>query len=145
MWPVDQMLTAMPRDNGFLRYWTVSNIPLFLLAAPMLFVLYKSGTEYLTHGVSQPTAQKNSAEAAGLKALIQSTAASQVLLAVLLLTKHHVQIITRISSGSPLWYLWLAEKLVDKDTAGLGNKILTFAVMYASIQAVLFTSFLPPA
>ncbi|THV89777.1 mannosyltransferase, partial [Aureobasidium pullulans] len=28
---------------GFLRYWTVSNIPLFLLALPMLFVLISTG------------------------------------------------------------------------------------------------------
>ncbi|KAK4237236.1 glycosyltransferase [Achaetomium macrosporum] len=128
-------------NNGFLRYWTVSNLPLFLLATPMLVVLVKSGVEQLT-ARRLPVAD-NPAESGCLLPLIQSAAAAQVLLAVLALTTYHVQIITRISSGYPLWYFWLARCLSRGEKTG--SHIVMFMVMYASIQGVLFASFLPPA
>ncbi|EGU81379.1 hypothetical protein HZS61_013566 [Fusarium oxysporum f. sp. conglutinans] len=46
---------------GFLRYWTPNQIPLFLLAAPMLTILIKSGTEVM-RGPSR-----------GLRAMISGT------------------------------------------------------------------------
>ncbi|QGI60934.1 hypothetical protein CEK26_004904 [Fusarium fujikuroi] len=46
---------------GFLRYWTPNQIPLFLLAAPMLTILIKSGTEV----VREPSR--------GLRAMISGT------------------------------------------------------------------------
>ncbi len=76
---------------------------------------------------------------------IRSTALSQLTLAVLATTSYHVQIITRISSGYPLWYFWLAAMLGSPKNAGLGSKIVVFMVMYATIQGALFASFLPPA
>lgn len=82
-----------------------------------------------------------------MQILIHSAAAEQVLLAVLAVSTYHVQIITRISSGYPLWYWWLAQQLVsgDQEKKKLGRGIVVFMVMYAAIQGVLFTSFLPPA
>lgn len=89
---------------------------------------------------------------------MRSAAAEQVLLAVLAVSTYHVQIITRISSGYPLWYWWLAQLLIGGDgdmqqqqkkqqqkKKQLGKGIVVFMVMYAAIQGVLFTSFLPPA
>jgi len=75
--------------------------------------------------------------------LVRSAAAAQIALAVLALTTYHVQIITRISSGYPVWYWWLGGKLVRGEA--WGNRIVVFMVMYASIQGALFASFLPPA
>ena len=63
----------------------------------------------------------------------------------LAVTNYHIQIITRISSGYPLWYWWLANLLSDDKTAGTGKNSVTFMVMYACIQGALFASFLPPA
>ncbi|KAH6842960.1 GPI mannosyltransferase 2 [Chaetomium sp. MPI-CAGE-AT-0009] len=126
---------------GFLRYWTLSNLPLFLLATPMLVILAKSGMDPL-RGRLLPGAAKLS-DSGRLSALIQSTAAAQVLLAVLALTTYHVQIITRISSGYPLWHWWLAGLLIRGDKTG--SRIVMFMVIYASIQGALFASFLPPA
>ncbi|GAB1315861.1 ER membrane glycoprotein subunit of the GPI transamidase complex-like protein [Madurella fahalii] len=128
--------------SGFLRYWTVSNLPLFLLAAPMLAVLVRSGVEQLRTDRRLSLTDKP-AESARLLSLVRSAAAAQVLLAVLAVTMYHVQIITRISSGYPLWYWWLAGSLIRQDKSG--SRIVTFMVMYASIQGVLFASFLPPA
>ncbi|KAK3401573.1 GPI mannosyltransferase 2 [Sordaria brevicollis] len=175
---------------GFLRYWTLPNIPLFLLAAPMLTILVKSGLDQLRQRPQQLTANsveknnKSPATASGttsssaapdpsssgsvksdpeptttpaqqrMQILIHSAAAEQVLLAVLAVSTYHVQIITRISSGYPLWYWWLAQQLLNDGDDGdqekkkkkkLGRGIVVFMVMYAAIQGVLFTSFLPPA
>ncbi|KAL2162086.1 hypothetical protein VTH06DRAFT_7871 [Thermothelomyces fergusii] len=126
---------------GFLRYWTLSNLPLFLLAAPMLAILLKSGTDTL-RGRSVPAADA-SAGSARLLSLVRSAAAAEVLLAVLAITTYHVQIITRISSGYPTWHWWLAGRLVRGEKAG--SRIVTFMVLYASVQGALFASFLPPA
>lgn len=185
------------RNVGFLRYWTLPNIPLFLLAAPMLAILVKSALDQLsqrsppspataTVTVNSDTKSKtppktlasgsNSSSASDtpssgsvksdevvtqqlapestttatqqrMQILIRSAAAEQVLLVVLAVSTYHVQIITRISSGYPLWYWWLAQQLIDghKQKKKLGKGIVVFMVMYAAIQGVLFTSFLPPA
>ncbi|KAI1436473.1 glycosyltransferase family 76 protein [Xylaria sp. CBS 124048] len=130
---------------GFLRYWTLPNIPLFLLAAPMLYVLAKSGIAFfadphiLNGGVRDVPTSDN------LASFLRSMASIQLLLTVLAITTYHVQIITRISSGYPLWYLWLANLLSHDKTAETGKRVITFMVMYASIQGALFSSFLPPA
>ncbi|KAK4127261.1 glycosyltransferase family 76 protein [Parathielavia appendiculata] len=126
---------------GFLRYWALSNLPLFLLATPMLMILLKSGVEQLS-GRPRPVADKP-AESARLLSLVQSAAVAQILLAVLALTSYHVQIITRISTGYPVWCWWVAASLIRGDKTG--TRILMFMVIYASIQGALFTSFLPPA
>lgn len=135
------MTTAANRSIGFLRYWTVSNIPLFLLAAPVLTVLIRSGVECLKSRRCPPADVP--AESARLLSLVQSAAAVQVILAVLALTTYHVQIITRISSGYPLWYWWLSRGLIGGEK--WAKRVVMFMVIYASIQGVLFASFLPPA
>ncbi|KAH6958979.1 hypothetical protein HG530_009796 [Fusarium avenaceum] len=131
-------------DVGFLKYWTPNQIPLFLLAAPMLTILLKSGTEI----VREPSR--------GLRAMVRGTdeqcrllvrtlAAVQMLLAVLAITNYHVQIISRLSSGYPVWYWWVASCLMDKQRQSLGYGVVVFITMYAAIQGGLFASFLPPA
>ncbi len=139
---------TLPRNNGFLRYWTVSNLPLFLLAGPMLTILVRSGLDHLTgpspvERVSAEGKAPAPIESGRLATLVRAAAAAQVVLAVLAAVNHHVQIITRISSGYPVWYWWVAGKLVQGNR--LGSGIVVFMVMYASIQGALFTSFLPPA
>ncbi|KAL1839451.1 hypothetical protein VTJ49DRAFT_1489 [Mycothermus thermophilus] len=154
-------------NTGFLRYWTISNLPLFLLAAPMLTVLGVSGMAQLRGELvplssttaapkSAPSEEKSAkissqrspTSSSSIQSLLTAAAAAQVLLAVLAFTSYHVQIITRLSSGYPLWYWWLAGKLVQKSThkdAILANRVVTFAVAYAAVQGGLFASFLPPA
>ncbi|KAK4227567.1 glycosyltransferase [Podospora fimiseda] len=129
-----------PRNTGFLRYWTLSNIPLFLLAAPMLVILTKSGVDQLTSSDRKFLETGSSSQ---LFAFVQSLAVIQVVLSVLAITMYHVQIITRISSGYPLWYWWVAGSLCRGEKTA--SHIVKFMIIYASIQGVLFTSFLPPA
>ncbi|KAH6887587.1 GPI mannosyltransferase 2 [Thelonectria olida] len=129
---------------GFLRYWTPNQIPLFLLAAPMLTILIKSGTAVLLNPSPSLTLTNLNADTTS-RTFIRTLAAMQTILAVLAITNYHVQIISRVSSGYPVWCWWVASCLMDKKRQGWGYGITVFIVMYASIQGALFASFLPPA
>ena len=126
------------RNVGFLRYWSVGQIPLFLLATPMLFAMlystYWVATLYLNPPttiiteedrqplVSSPaTLERSSGELGGrklpvsqidLRLLIRFTI-PQTLIALTCLFVAHVQIVTRLSSAYPVWYWWLAIELLD--------------------------------
>lgn len=140
-------LTPQYRNTGFLRYWTFSNAPLFALAAPMLFVMGKGGIDLFFQGsrVSMVHGSASDLDSSRLVLVVRSMVLAQVLLVALALTSYHVQIITRLSSGYPAWYWWLAACLRSPKTRNMGSGLVVFMVMYASIQAVLFASFLPPA
>jgi GPI mannosyltransferase 2 len=71
-------------------------------------------------------------------------AVTQLSVAILTITNFHVQMVTRMASGYLVWYWWIARHLLDNKTA-IGSVVPVFMVMYASIQAALYASFLPPA
>ncbi|KAL5336805.1 GPI mannosyltransferase 2 [Aspergillus crustosus] len=133
---------------GFLRYWTVPNIPLFLLAAPMLVILFLSSVWAIRADVLQSPKGGSPAPP-----ILKQLAIVQFVLTAMALTGYHVQIINRISSGYPLWYWFLAwHALETSDGARSRAKyrthillIIQVMVIYALVQAVLFGSFLPPA
>jgi phosphatidylinositol glycan class V len=75
--------------------------------------------------------------------VLQNLAVSQMLLVAVTLTTAHVQIITRISSAYPVWVWYVA--VLCHDGKLLGRTFVGFMVMYATVQAGLFASFLPPA
>ncbi|PGH07268.1 hypothetical protein AJ80_08028 [Polytolypa hystricis UAMH7299] len=105
---------------GFLRYWTISNIPLFCLAAPMLVTLCYSSIRMLLqatgYGKDRPGTTTNVGETSVQQACIARLAVPQLVLAVLAFTNYHVQIINRISSGYPLWYWYLASQMLGEGT-----------------------------
>lgn len=105
----------------------------------MLYLMARSGLDLLVETRSKDGRNP------GIVRLVQSAAGAQVMVATLIFINSHVQIISRVSSGYPLWYLWLARCLFDDARLRIGNGFVTFMIMYASIQAVLFASFLPPA
>ncbi|GAB7340398.1 hypothetical protein MBLNU457_6837t1 [Dothideomycetes sp. NU457] len=160
-------------DVGFLRYWTLSNLPLFLIALPMLSLLLLTawiclnGRQMLAKYRPPPSSQSNDlvTRQVSFPYAFRQMALPQAALAILALTNFHVQIINRISSGYPLWYIVLAIAITTtKGTlAGktsehpvlygipyLSNKktqkrVVRGMIMYAMIQGGLFASFLPPA
>lgn len=144
------------RNVGLFRYWTVSNIPLFLLAAPTMFILCRSsiwawrgGADSLKDGIrNTPRWSDSVSELDGLRRL----AVPQALLAVMALLNYHVQIITRLSSAYPVWYLWIFSSIRHPKRWGKMDPylvqpklIVRWMVIYAMVQAALFASFLPPA
>ena len=166
------LLNGDRRAVGFLKYWTVSNLPLFLLAAPMLYLLlcsgieawswssskgaYKSGIRNGRH-LSQQAGASTSRSLSLVTVLTEAKLAAclgipQVILAILALSTYHVQIINRLSSGYPVWYWWLASIMVnDRAVISESKKQRSTSaavrgiIMYAIIQAALFAAFLPPA
>ena len=157
-----EFYTDSSRNVGLFRYWTISNAPLFLLATPMLLIMMLSacwawsvGDE--THFVKsqEPDSSNTSVRYGWMSptglAATRRLAVPQLLLAVLALTNYHVQIITRISSGYPLWYWWLASKIDRQRPLRLikwdipVKAIPRWMVLYALVQGGLFAAFLPPA
>lgn len=152
-----------------MRYWTLSNVPLFVLATPMMCLMIVSAVEplisttnsgYQYNSFNRHQSSSTRAEKAAKKKESYSTqlsfkrsiAVPQLALALATLLSFHVQVINRVSSGYPLWYIFIAEKIVQRDVIivaskqiDIGKAYLTWAVMYAIIQAGLFASFLPPA
>lgn len=147
---------------GFLSYWTPNNIPLFLLAAPMLAMLFLAALAVLlepqTLLSSVDSASKASPEGEGrlFTHMCVQLAIPQIILAAMAVTSFHVQIINRISSGCALWYIVLAILVADHSRGPqqgllgmLGGKnrerLVRVMVAYAIVQGGLYAAFLPPA
>lgn len=154
------------RGVGFLNYWTVSNIPLFLLAAPMLYILAQSaawgcGWTRMASSISKRTTRSLTRERKAKEPkstsftnrdILRRISIPQALLATLALTNYHVQIITRLSSGYPVWYWWLASMIFDDRDPQIFKRrwrpaktTVRWIIIYAVMQGGLFASFLPPA
>ena len=146
------MVCLRGRNVGFLKYWTVSNIPLFILATPMLLMLMWSSSWALFRIAPTPQ-QADSTKTEHQQACLTRFALPQGILALMALTGYHVQIITRLSSGYPLWYWFLSSQILFASGGKSGHASGIFTegtfvrgmVLYAVIQGVLFGSFLPPA
>ncbi|RCI10071.1 hypothetical protein L249_8545 [Ophiocordyceps polyrhachis-furcata BCC 54312] len=129
---------------GFLRYWTLNQLPLFLLATPMLTILISSGLAVLRN----PLSVLKSVECRppeDYRKFVRTLAAVQVLVAALAITNYHVQVISRLSSGFPVWYWWVADCIIDRRKQTRGRAMVVFMIMYAGVQGGLFACFLPPA
>lgn len=163
-------------DVDLFKYWTLSNLPLFALATPVLWLLLNTGYGALHHGRSlliaingeeRPSLSSRPDYQADRLAFIhvfERLAAPQIVLAILAATSFHVQIINRISSGYPIWYIVLAIAIDDQSPklecghsrsehyypfrqlrGRLPRLTVQGFVLYAVVQAGLFSSFLPPA
>ena len=148
------------RGVGFLNYWTPSNLPLFLLATPMLYIQLRSGIWALQGRLNFETSvNKGGQEKIDVRpplridhAIAGDFAIPQIALAALALTSYHVQIITRLSSGYPVWYWWVASLTLENQRIswkgrewGTAMVISRWMIIYAIVQGGLFASFLPPA
>lgn len=122
----------------------------------MLAILTVSSLWALSGKASNPGPEENNTrdrdleQRSHLQDCLSRLAIPQGLLAVMALAIYHVQIITRISSGYPLWYWYLASTIFRHLTVGgkgtaHPNLIVRVMVLYGLIQGGLFASFLPPA
>ncbi|QSZ34690.1 hypothetical protein DSL72_007545 [Monilinia vaccinii-corymbosi] len=140
-------------NNGLFKYWTLSNIPLFLLAMPMIIVLGVSSTwgvrdshrqQIAVAPMKETSPSVDEMQYSDRVQIIRNLALSQLLLTVYTVTSGHVQIITRISSSHPV-YLWYMAILAGKGNDPTVTVVGRFMIIYAGIQSGLFSSFLPPA
>ena len=155
--------TELFRGSGFFRYWTLSNIPLFLLAMPMLYIMASSaaiGLKGMTFQLSGQPAEgtdqikdfETTSKSDIAQSVIRALSLSQFALTLLALFNYHVQTITRLSSGYPVWYWWLASAILktrqssEPEKMSIGaQSVVQWMVIYAMVQGGLFASFLPPA
>ena len=147
-----------------MQYWTIPNVPLFILAAPMLTIMalscrwaWKSARSEMHQTTPARTEEDTKRQDRKLEAsldpsLLFRISLPQLLLAVLAFTTYHVQVITRLSSGYAVWYWWLSSLLMDESesqhtsrSVKMSRVIVVWMVTYAIIQGGLFASFLPPA
>ena len=124
---------------GFMKYWTINNIPNFLFAVPNIVVMWYS-TVYFS--LQYPCSN--------LKPIIWTTRAFLLIMVLFA----HIQIINRVSSFIPLHLWYIADRLnkmtITKDSAAKGDDRLikyyvTWLIFWIPVQTTLFASFLPPA
>ncbi|KAM7203880.1 GPI mannosyltransferase 2 [Rhypophila sp. PSN 637] len=133
-------------NNGLFNYWTLSNLPLFVLGAPIFIIMGISGLWALgggPFGSDTKAVKSQSLPDERGRQVLRNLAVIQLLLAVYTLTTAHAQIINRISSASPVW-IWFLAVGFSKRTPFARN-FVAFMVIYAVVQGGLFASFLPPA
>ena len=137
------------RNCGTLRYWTLSNLPLFLLATPVISVMVASGIWGLqhqrveTHNLSKGnTGEKHSIQNEADFPILRNLAVSQLLLTLPTFTTTHLQIISRLSSAYPVWMWFVSQSLVGGKSLS-GKSTIRISIMYSLMQGRAFASFLP--
>ncbi|KAH7888421.1 glycosyltransferase family 76 protein [Phlebopus sp. FC_14] len=139
---------------GFLRYWTLSNLPNFILALPVLLNVYTFCAFYLSRlprifpsffALTRLKDGKNSPPTDSL--FLDPTILPHVLyglaMALLLTFNAHVQISLRVLPSMPITYWAAAHLLIDRPA--LGKAWVTWSVIWGALSCVLWATFLPPA
>lgn len=108
-------------DVGFLRYWTMNNVFNFIIASPMLFLLFQSIKNYYTKDLK-----------------LTILASLHLILCVFFI---HVQIVLRISGFIPLTYWYLSDLMLSNK----GQNWILYLMIWIPLQTTLFSAFLPPA
>lgn len=129
---------------GFLQYYTSNNIPNFIIAAPMILLIWKS---------------VRTLESRYYFMSLISYYHYTIIFLLVAMFNFHVQILVRISGFLALPYWYLALKLVEFNNKNkligkvfnsnklefFDKSIITWMFLYPLIQSVLFAAFLPPA
>ncbi|OSD00408.1 glycosyltransferase family 76 protein [Trametes coccinea BRFM310] len=143
---------------GFLRYWTVQQLPNFLLGTPPLALLIAFTLRY-THLAFLPrlfaffsstAPERRSAggtREAGRSPFLTPAIAPHVIhglvLCLLLLFASHTQIVLRQAASMPLTYWAAAWFLVERPR--MGRWWVGWSVVWGAVSCVLWAAFLPPA
>ncbi|KAJ8473961.1 hypothetical protein ONZ51_g7535 [Trametes cubensis] len=141
---------------GFLRYWTLQQLPNFLLGAPPLLLLLTFATHYVRLALvprlvafvrgRAPTRRSPDDHTTRLPFLSPTIAPHVIhalVLCFVLIFASHTQIVLRFAAAMPLTY-WAAAWLVV-ERPGWARWWIGWSVLWGAISCVLWGVFLPPA
>lgn len=145
---------------GFLRYWTISQVPNILLATPVLVATlafcalqlkYCTVPYVLSHPflADIPTVVRAVTQSGSTKSVFMTNkaiiphAAHALILSLLLLFAAHTQIALRLAASLPTTYWAAAWLMVEHPRTG--KWWVTWSVVWGALSIILWAVFLPPA
>lgn len=131
---------------GFLRYWSFSQIPNFIVAAPLFFLIADFVMAYARHHLSSSSRNPIATDRTPISfyniSLLPHLIHSVILFCMLLVSAH-TQIILRLAPSMPIIF-WAAAHLIAR-RATLGQLWVTWCTVWGIASIILWASFLPPA
>lgn len=153
------MLNWLCRNVGFLRYWTLQQLPNFLLAAPVLLMSTSASVSYYYQtwpdclyrslpfacGLAQDRRREktNKAQSPFDRIQLLPFIHLHTILALLLLFASHVQIALRQAATNPVIFWYAAHLVQAKDIKA--KWWVGYCLVWGAVSVILWTLFYPPA
>ncbi|KAF8585916.1 glycosyltransferase family 76 protein [Ramaria rubella] len=130
---------------GFLRYWTMQQLPNFLISVPVLLLLLVSPITYILHVLPTIIDLKPKPPRGHplLNPSLLPHAIHAFILTCILLFASHTQIILRVAASMPFTY-WSAARLFFEHPKW-AKAWVAWSILWGTTSVVLWTTFLPPA
>ena len=125
-------------NTGLFKYWTLQQLPNFLLAAPPLALIYTFGIWHL-----QAAIRRSESPFASLK--LTPHVLHALFTATILLFASHTQITLRLAAAMPTLYWGATWLWTDPSHVFWAKAWVYWSAMWGAISLVLWTAFLPPA
>lgn len=140
-------------SNGFLRYWTLQQLPNFLISLPVYLLLLAFSIYHIRNSlvpllsrVSQPEFRPSAhRQNPFLSPSITPHAIHALILTLTLLFTSHVQIMLRLASSMPFVYWSAAWLIVQVKDERWGRWWVSWSTTWGFASLVLWACFLPPA
>ncbi|KAK7064211.1 GPI mannosyltransferase 2 [Favolaschia claudopus] len=126
-------------DVGFMRYWTLQQLPNFIIAAPPLAAILAFSLHYLYRWSKSPTSPRRAFNSPS----VAPHAIHAIVMSGMLLFASHTQIVLRLAASMPVTY-WSAAWLL-LEYPKWGRAWVTWSVVWGALSILLWGSFLPPA
>ncbi|KIJ68918.1 glycosyltransferase family 76 protein [Hydnomerulius pinastri MD-312] len=142
---------------GFFHYWTLSNVPNFILALPVLLNIYAFCAFYFSRLLhilpllcshippkeGADASHSNSTSSLFLAPSLLPHVLHGLVLTLLLTFNAHVQIALRVLPSLPMTYWAAAHLLIERPK--VGKAWVAWSVVWGALSCVLWAVFLPPA
>jgi len=146
-------------NSGFLRYWTLAQLPNILLAVPVLLSIFSFTLAHL-RACALPTLIRHPAVSGSalcrwlqpwctparsifFEESITPHVIHSFIMCNILLFAAHTQIALRLAASMPVTYWAAARLMVEYPRAG--KCWVTWSVVWGAVSVVLWAAFLPPA
>ncbi|KAJ7078921.1 glycosyltransferase family 76 protein [Mycena belliarum] len=126
-------------DVGLFRYWSLQQLPNFLIAAPPLLAITAFSVHHLRHCLKFPAPPPRTF----LAPSIAPHAIHALLMSGILLFASHTQVILRQAAAMPITY-WAAAWLLLEHPKW-GRAWVAWSILWGALSVLLWGVFLPPA